>query len=94
MDHISSIILPLCKDLGIEERIILKEVQLKWRSIFGSPVSHHTYPFELKNGELTILVDLPAWLNELKYMQDIILERLSRYNVKSIKLKIGKIRAL
>jgi len=92
MKHISTIILPVCEDLGLEEKLTLREIEAKWHIMFSSPLSLHACPIDLKKGELTINVDSPAWLQQLKYMQVMIIQKLCEYRVKSIKLRIGKVK--
>ncbi len=92
MRHICSILLPLYKDLGIEEKLILQEIESKWHVFFGGPLSLHTCPIDLKKGELLINVDSPAWLQQLKFMQPMIIQKLGEYPVKSIKLRLGKVK--
>lgn len=92
MKHISSLISPIYADLGLEEKVILKKIESNWQTLFNSPLSLHTYPFDFKNGELIINVDSSAWLQQIKYMQAMFLQKLSDYPVKSIKLRIGKIK--
>lgn len=92
MKHIYTVILPLCQDLGLENKIILQEIIFKWHIIFGTPISKHTYPAELKDGELIINVDSPVWLQQLRFMQPLLIEKLGDYAIKSVKLKIGKVK--
>lgn len=92
MKHICSIILPIYKDLGLEEKLILKEIETKWHVFFSSPFSLHTCPIDLKDGKLLINVDSPAWLQQLKFMQPMIIQRLGEYPVKSINLRIGRVK--
>lgn len=92
MKHICSILLPLYKDLGLEEKLILQEIESKWHVFFGSPLSLHTCPVDLQEGELLINVDSPAWLQQLKFMQPMIIQKLGEYPVKSIKLRLGRVK--
>lgn len=92
MKHICSIILPIYKDLGLEEKLILKEIETKWHVFFSSPFSLHTCPIDLKDGELLINVDSPAWLQQLKFMQPMIIKKLGEYPVNAIKLRLGRVK--
>lgn len=92
MKHICSILLPLYKDLGLEEKLILQEIESRWHIFFGSPLCLHTCPIDLKDGELLINVDSPVWLQQLKFMQPMIIQKLGEYPVKSLNLRLGKVK--
>lgn len=92
MKPISSVISTIYADLRIEEKVILKKIESNWQTLFNSSLSLHTYPFDLKNGELIINVDSSAWLQQIKYMQAMFMEKLSDYPIKSVKFRIGKIK--
>jgi len=92
MKHIYSVLLPLCKDLGLEEKMLLMQIETEWRTIFSEPLSLHTWPSDLKDGELLINVDTPAWLQQLKFLQPMIIQKLSAYQIRSVRLRLGKVR--
>ncbi len=92
MKHIYNALIPLYQNLGLEKKFALHEIISRWHIIFGSPFSNHTCPVDLKDGELIINVDSPAWLQQLKFMQPLIIEKLNSYAIKSVKLRIGRIK--
>lgn len=92
MERIKAILSPIYDELGLKNHLILEDIRNKWDDLLGSPLNLHTYPYELKDGELIINVDSAIWLQQLKYMQSIILNNLSNYSIKSIKLRLGKIK--
>lgn len=77
------------KDLGIEDKIRLNSMQMEWDSLFNEPLSLHTYPVDIKKGELTINVDSPAWLGQLKFFRSDIIKKLHTYDITSVKFKHG-----
>lgn len=79
------------RDLGIEDKIRLNSIQVEWCKLFNEPLSLHTYPVDIKDGELTINVDSPAWLGQLKFFKADIIKKLYAYNINSIKFKHGKV---
>ena len=91
MKTISSLLGPIFKELGIEERLTIDEIRGEWRTIFNEPLSLHTYPVELTSGELLINVDSPVWLQQLKFFKQDIIKKLARYNIKTIRFKHGKV---
>ncbi len=92
MQHISSVLLRLGNDLGLQERMLLQQIEESWQETFGKPISLHTSPSDLKDAELTINVDSPVWLQQLKFLQPMMLKKLDKYHLKSIKLRLGKIK--
>lgn len=92
MQHVSSVLLRLCKDIGLEDKMLLQQIEETWHDIFSEPLSLHTYPADLKDGEITINVDSQIWLQQLKFLQPMILKKLDKYNLKSVRLRLGKIK--
>ncbi|MCX7914351.1 MAG: DUF721 domain-containing protein [Thermodesulfovibrionales bacterium] len=92
MEKIQSILNPLYDEIGLTKFLLLEEVKAKWDFLVGSPLNMHTYPFELRDSELIINVDSAIWLQQLKFMQSMILSKLGDYPIKSIRLRIGKIK--
>jgi len=92
MQHIYSVLLQLCKDLGVEEKMLLLQIETEWSDLFNEPLSLHAWPYDLKDGELLINIDSPAWLQQLKFLQPMIMQKLSKYPVKSVRLRLGKVK--
>lgn len=63
----------------------------------GPPVADHAAPVRFQHGILTLAVDSPCWLTELRFLQSEVLDRLnSRLGTKtvhSIKLRLGALPA-
>lgn len=91
MKKVGTLLSSIFKDLGIEGKIRLNSMQEEWHRLFNEPLSLHTYPVDIKNGELTINVDSPAWLSQLKFFKHDIIKKLQAYNVSSIKFKHGRV---
>lgn len=85
------IISSLMKELGIEDKMKLDTLRDKWTTLFGEPLSLHTYPAELTKGELLVNVDSPAWLQQLKYFRTAVITKLQAYSVTSVKFRHGRI---
>jgi hypothetical protein len=92
MQDIGSVLHRLSIDLGFQEKMLFQEIEEAWQELFGKPLSLHTCPSDLKEGELTINVDSPVWLQQLKFLQPMILKRLEKYPLKSVRLRLGKIK--
>ncbi len=91
MKTIGSLLHSIFNNLGIEDKIKLDSMQKEWRSLFNEPLSLHTYPVEIKNGELTINVDSPAWLAQLKFFRQDMIKKLHAYSISSVKFKHGRV---
>ncbi|BCB95555.1 hypothetical protein JZK55_04770 [Dissulfurispira thermophila] len=79
------------KEIGIEDKIKLTSMQKEWHKLFDEPLSLHTYPIDIRGGELTINVDSPAWLGQLKFFKTDIIKKLYAYNINSVKFKHGRV---
>lgn len=71
--------------------MLLNQIREAWHELFSKPLNLHTCPCELKNGELLINVDSPVWLQQLKFLQPMIIQKLDRYPIKSVRLRLGKV---
>lgn len=91
MKKVGTLLSSIFKDLGIEDNHILNSMQKEWHRLFNEPLSLHTYPVEIKNGELTINVDSPAWLAQLKFFRQDIIKKLHAYSINSVKFKHGRV---
>ncbi|MEW6740619.1 MAG: DUF721 domain-containing protein [Nitrospirota bacterium] len=91
MKKVGTLLSSIFKDLGIEDKIRLNSMQEEWHRLFNEPLSLHTYPVDIKDGELTINVDSPAWLGQLKFFKHDIIKKLQAYNVGSVKFKHGRV---
>jgi hypothetical protein len=82
---------PLIKDLGLEDALRLYRIKHSWKEIIGEPLALHAGPTMLKDGVLFINVASPAWLQQAGYFKARIIEKLSRFGVTGIRLKLGRI---
>jgi hypothetical protein len=91
MKKVGSLLSSIFNNLGIEDKIKLNSMQRQWHSLFNEPLSLHTYPVKIKDGELTINVDSPAWLAQLKFFRQDIIRKLHTYSISSVAFKIGRV---
>ncbi len=89
MKPVGILLSSLFKSLGIEDRIKLSDLQNSWHILLNEPLTLHTYPTDLKDGELVINVDSPTWIGELKFFKNEIIQRLRTYNIKDIRFRLG-----
>jgi hypothetical protein len=89
--RIDSLLGPFIRELGIEEGVRLAEIKRDWFSLFNEPLSYHMSPFMLSEGEITLNVDSPVWLQQLNFYKEDITKKLSSYGVKSVRFRLGKV---
>lgn len=92
MKRVGALISPVINRLGLEEAVTVEGLQHSWGSLFREPLSLHTFPAALKNGELLMTVDSSAWLHELTFLKSDLLKRLQPLGVKDIRFRIGRVR--
>ncbi len=91
MEKAGSLLGPVVKRLGIESGVRLSQIKKDWHTLFEKPLSLHMYPSRLTEGELLLNVDSPIWIQQLNFFRKDILTKLSRYGVREIRFRIGKI---
>jgi len=93
MKRVASLLSPFIKELGIVDGVKLSEIKRDWYVLFQKPLSFHMYPSVLSKGELLLNVDSPVWLQELNFFRGEILKKLSSYNVKTLRFRLGRVSA-
>lgn len=91
MKPIGKIIPNLLNGYGLSNNILCETLKKEWDFIFKEPLSLHTAPYKFTNGELFIKVDSHIWLNELNFLKNNIIEKLSSYGVRNVYFTFGKI---
>ncbi|MBN2180058.1 MAG: DUF721 domain-containing protein [Deltaproteobacteria bacterium] len=73
--------------------IMDQDIRNAWRKAVGPQISAQSDPFKFKNGTLYVKVSTPAWMQELQFMKQEIMERLSaameKTTFKGIHFSIG-----
>jgi hypothetical protein len=65
--------------LGLRERLRAIRALLHWEEIVGKTVAAAAQPESLKEGKVFIAVKSSAWIQELRFQQQTILQRLNEY---------------
>lgn len=91
MNRIGSLIAPFSKGLGLEEAVRLEQIKKEWTGLVGAPLSVHICPAGLKNGELLINADSPAWLQQVTFFKSEIIRKLTPFSVKEVRFRLGRI---
>jgi predicted nucleic acid-binding Zn ribbon protein len=81
----------LARELGMENGLALYRIRSRWGELFGEPLSLHASPLSLREGQLLVAVDSPAWRQQLSYYQEDMLTRLAPLGVRSIRMRLGPV---
>lgn len=60
----------LSRRLGLGEPTTLVAVFAEWEHVVGAVVADHCHPERLRDGELVVVVDEPAWATEVRFLSD------------------------
>lgn len=67
----------LAQRFGVDEARSHSAVFNRWEQAVGPAVAAHARPLYLRDGELVVAVDHPAWATQLRLLADQLLARLS-----------------
>jgi predicted nucleic acid-binding Zn ribbon protein len=62
---------------GLSRAKSLATLSVSWEEIVGPDVAKHAQPGALKDGELVVIVDHPAWATQLNFLSERLLTALS-----------------
>lgn len=65
--------------LGLRERLRAIRALLNWEEVVGKTVAAAAQPEALKEGKVFVAVKSNAWIQELRFQQQTILQRLNEY---------------
>jgi hypothetical protein len=82
---------PLIHNLGIIDSVRLAQIKSHWHTLFQKPLSYHMSPSALSGNELLLNVDSPVWLQELKFYQGDIIKKLTPYQVRTVRFRLGRV---
>ncbi len=91
MKSAETVLGPMLKQLGIENGVRLQRIRNDWPDIFEKSISSHMFPASLKEGELLLHVESPAWMQQLTYYKKDIVRKLSAYAVTEVRFRLGRI---
>lgn len=91
MNKAETVLGPMLKQLGIENGVRLQRIRNDWPDIFEKSISAHMFPAALKEGELLLHVESPAWMQQLTYYKKEIIRKLSSYAITGVRFRLGSI---
>lgn len=72
------ILAPWIRQSGLQPRLLERRLRIEWPAIAGALIATHSQPLRLRHRRLTVAVESPAWLHQLRYLEPTLLEQLRR----------------
>ena len=92
---IHSVLKPLLKRYGLETQMQIYTLIDQWEIFAGPQIAFHTLPYQLKFKKLFLYVDSSAWINQLIYLKQELMDKINKVAgetwVKDILFKIGSV---
>ncbi len=76
-EPIASIIGRQLASLGIARKVKQASVEHLWPDLVGPEIAGHTRVLKIDAGRLFVLVDSPAWRQELLFQKDVFIARIN-----------------
>jgi predicted nucleic acid-binding Zn ribbon protein len=98
IDKLSKTIDKILKARGMQNRLPEYRLSSKWVNMVGPAIARHAQPRTLRGGKLQVIVDSPAWMQQLSLMKAEIIGKLNNNLgmdiIRDITLKLGEIAPL
>ena len=98
IERLSSTITKLLKARGLESRLSEYRIFRQWEEAVGDVLARHAHPVAMHGKKLTLMVDSPAWMQQLSLLKPEIKEKVNNILgndvVKDIKLILGEVAAI
>jgi predicted nucleic acid-binding Zn ribbon protein len=95
IERFSATLLKILKARGLEGRLSEYHVFGRWEKAVGSMIAQHTRPEALRAKKLTVIVDSPAWMQQLSLLKPEIIEKVNRGlgkdAIRDIALRLGEV---
>jgi hypothetical protein len=95
LDRLSMTLDKLLKARGFQGRVHEYRIFGQWEQAVGSVIARHAQPLSVRAAKLALVVDSPAWMQQLSLLKPEIIEklnaRLGREAIKDLTLKLGEI---
>lgn len=95
LDKLSDTLVKMLQARGMEGRLREYRVFGQWDRTVGAVIARHAQPFSLRGKKMTLIVDSPAWMQQLSLLKPEIIEKVNRrlgHNaIRDITLKLGEV---
>jgi predicted nucleic acid-binding Zn ribbon protein len=87
----------ILKARGMQSRLSEYRIFSQWERTMGQGIARHARPISLRGSKLILVVDSPAWMQQLSLMKPEIRQKLNaglgRESVREITLRLGEVAA-
>ena len=94
-NRLSVTLVKMLKAQGLEGRLQEYRVFGLWEKAVGKVIARHAQPYSLRGKKMTLVVDSPAWMQQLSLLKPEIIEKVNRrlgHNaIRDITLKLGEV---
>ena len=98
IERLSATITKLLKARGLESRLSEYRIFGQWEAAVGDVIARHAHPVAMHGKKLTLVVDSPAWMQQLSLLKPEIKEKVNSIIgndvVRDIKLMLGEVAAV
>jgi hypothetical protein len=95
LDRLSMTLDKLLKARGFQGRVHEYRIFGQWERAVGGVIAQHAQPVSVRGNKLALVVDSPAWMQQLSLLKPEIIEKLNkllgREAIKDLTLKLGEI---
>ena len=95
LDKLSMSLDKLLKTRGFQGRLHEYRIFGQWERCVGAMIARHAQPQTVRGSKLLLIVDSPAWMQQLTLLKPEIIEKLNKsmgkIAIKDITLKLGEI---
>jgi predicted nucleic acid-binding Zn ribbon protein len=95
LDRLSRTLGSMLKARGLGSRLSEYRVFGQWEKAVGPVIARHAQPQALRGKKLTLVVDSPAWMQQLSLLKPELVEKvnktLGKETIKDITLRIGEL---
>jgi predicted nucleic acid-binding Zn ribbon protein len=95
INRLSVTLVQMLKAQGLESRLQEYRVIGQWEKAVGKVIARHAQPCSLRGKKMTLVVDSPAWMQQLTLLKPEIVEKVNRrlgHNaIRDIMLKLGEV---
>lgn len=92
---VSDVLFSLMKEYGLGAKADEYRIMKIWDGAVGDNISSHSQPLRLIRGVLTVIVDSPAWMQQLSFYKEDLKEKINkgvgRNAITDIRFKSGKV---
>ncbi|NPV14893.1 DUF721 domain-containing protein [candidate division WOR-3 bacterium] len=67
------------RQLGMEEKIVVYRAVSDWKLVVGEAIARHTVALGVEDKTLLVAVDSPAWMTQLTFLKDQLLEKITQH---------------